>query len=353
MATRQAHSNAGDDVDDSAPSGESWGVQVPMTAPPDPRAIAEEDIGDRLRAALAEVPGDHVRVALYRREARTRDLQWCVDYTPAQAETGIFELIREEWGAGTYELRAIGARGLITRLQLNIAEKRGAAVAPASPVSDALATALQSIAQTQAEILRALSQRQENPAPSMIETLRLAKEFLTPAPAVAQPVAPADPLSSITQMAAAMRAMRELSSEINPPADPDNPMSLAAPLIDMIRGVVSNRQSVPETMPTMALPESMQNAPQQVEETETVNPIQKMALQGAIARLCQMADAKADPVDGGRFIHSIIPDEMIGYMQLPNWFDIMCNIAPDLATRREWIEAAKVEADRLFAGADG
>lgn len=361
MATSRKTATPASDTpaDDAAPG--DW--RIPVSARQELAALAaaelneENDaeelaIGERVRLLLSQSGDERVTLKLYRLETKTRRMSWCCDYTPDEFANGDLEMVRNQWGPGEYEMRVIGSRGIVAKPRFQIASPyalinpHAAQVAQPVAQNSELAQVLGMLAQGQQQILALLSQKPEQP--SMLESLRLAKEFLQPAPVA--PVAPVDPLAQITQLAAAMRAMKEISGEFSPPpSDPDNPMTLAAPLISMIGDAIKARNGGAvdqvQPMPMLQTPASV------IEHAET-QPGQDamiLILKGAAQKLCQMADANADPKNGGEFIHQTLPDELIPYLSLPNWFDILSSVAPEMVARRAWIESAKLHADTLFA----
>jgi hypothetical protein len=66
-------------------------------------------------------------------------------------------------------------------------------------------------------------------------------------------------------------------------------------------------------------------------------------------KLLQMAKDKKSTDDGAEFIADKLPDEILPYLELPNWFDILCSFAPDCANHREWLTESKEKADVLLA----
>lgn len=362
MATRKTTPAAPPAADDDTPARDATGEwRVPVSARAELAALAAEDeseaeemaIGERVRLLLSQTGADRVTLKLYRIDPKTRRLPWCCDYTPDEFANGDLEMIRNQWGPGEYEMRVIGSTGIIAKPRFQIASPYAMinphAAPPTQPAQNSeLAQVLAMLAQGQQQIMQMLAQKPE--APNMLETLRLAKEFLQPAPvAPVAPAAPVDPLSQITQLAAAMRAMKEISGEFNPPPDGDNPLSLAGPLIGMIGEAIKGRQvqHEPQPVPMLHAPASINEpAPQVANESQEMSIL---ALRSVAQQLCNMADAKADPADGGRLIHQALPDEMIPYLSLPNWFEILASVAPEMTPRRAWIEAAKLHAASLFA----
>lgn len=321
----------------------------------DPDDAAELQIGDRIRAALAQTPGERARVSLFRRDPDTKARQWCQDYTPDQFDAGGLELIRSKWGAGTFEIRAFGSRGLITRANLEIAASAVAPVLSSSGESPELLAMLRGMAETQAAIVARLNQPSA-PAPdpvasmgamfALMGSMREAMGMNHPA----APTAPAQsPVQVLTELMGAMRALKEVSSEVNPPeSDPDSPMAMLGPIVGMVKDVMQARAgaAAQEPMPMLAAPPSLQDhaAP----ENANMNSTEKLVFDGTMARLLQMASQNASAAEGAAFIYDTLPDEFFSYLELPNWFDILVSIKPALAPHRVWLEGARIEALALW-----
>ena len=372
MPTRRASSATTATAEDVPVKGADGEWRMPVSAQNALAALAESElededaaelaIGERVRLLLAQTGGERVSIKLYRIDPKSRSMPWCCDYTPEEFQNGDLEMIRQQWGPGEYEARVIGSRGIIAKPRFTIASpyalvnhnpiQQQAAQQPAA--SSELSQALQMMAQTQAMILQTLQGMQQAPQGSgmadALGLLRTARDILQPASSAP----PVDPLASFTQIAAAMRTMRDLSQEINPPAatDPDNPLSLAGPIIDMIKTAMQQRQGVPQQFPAIAPPPSLSENPVQDSHHDQQQETAQMILNGAVSQLVKMATANDDPKNGGVFIYNGLPSDLIPYLSYPNWFEILSSVAPALTPHRAWIEQAKAHADTLFAAED-
>ena len=331
---------------------ENWQVAVPGNGAAIAQTedeMAEADIATRLRAVFAKAPGENVKVSLFRTDPRSRKLEWCENYSPDQIEDGAFDLVREAWGPGHYEIRAYGKKALLTRQELNIAPRPEGAriIQPAAPSREleALAQALQTIAQGQTAILQALT-NQPAPAPppsmkEMLETMVLMRtamgEGASKAPQQSQSAA-------LKEMVETMRTLKEVAGEVAPKEQDDSPTALLGSLLDVVKTGLGARQSQQlQPMPMLQQPASMQD-----ESTEE-NPMFKLLMQGAAAKLIGLAQSSADPKEGGQFVYETLPDEIVGFLKMPNWFEMLAQFSPELAQHRTWVEAAKARADTLFA----
>lgn len=363
----------------------------------------ESAIADRVRDLVAQTPGDRVRLKLYRRDLKSSTMQWCDDYSPEEFESGDLAMIRDAWGAGLYELRIIGSTGIKGRVQISIAPKPESAVAVtrSDPMAGELGRVMQTLADSQAAILQALSQRPDPMAQmqqtiALMATMREAMGLNTP-PAIAAPPAPQTIQSSMMELIGALRAVRELSGEISPPADGENPMAMLGQILEVVKVAKQAEVSRPQlppptalhgartpaprppvapvprpqtpTAPTapkpaqaVSLPDTIAaapnvapiQAPQPAQEPAPMNAEQQMIseLRAALRNLVRLAATGQNPDAGGDLIYEQLPDDFLPYLNLPNWFDLVAQFEPAIIPHRAWMEAAKASADELFNAPD-
>lgn len=320
---------------------------VSLHVPPETRsnadieADAEQDLGEMLRAAFGSDPGAHAKIQIYKRDARTKVRAYCGDYTPDQFREGGVALVKQDFGAGDFEYRAYGGSGLITRGYFSIAEiKVNPAAAPAAQ-SD-FARALETIAQGQAAILQALTQPRENASNGIMQTIemmRLLKE-LAPAPA---------PAASLVEQLTALRTLKEFMRDEAPePADPDNPMSMVGPLLDIVKTSIQNGRAnaaapasadaSPAMLPTIAAPVSIQNA----------QPSPDDEMKFILDHVISQAKVKANPADVGRYLYEVLPDEALPLLRADSWRASLLALAPSLAFHSTWLDAVRADCLARF-----
>ena len=328
----------------------------------------EQSLVDRLRGVMASSPADKVRVKMSRRSKQSGRMEWCRDYTPHEFESGDLEAVRNEWGPGDYEFRIINSKGIAGRmLQTIAAPSTVAAAAPVAQQSSELASVLQSMQETQARMLEALTQRPD-PAAAMMQSLHLMTAIREAmgtgaAAAPAQPVI--NPMVQLKEMMEVMRGLKETARELNgdePRGDPSDPMSMIPGVLQIVQTALANKQ--PQTvdmqaMPPIQLPHSMQqNAqanPQPAQTTEpepmpaTPQSPEDLIILGVIEDLCQMAADAKPPADGGAFIHENLPDQLLPYLSSRYWFEAVAMRFPIIKPHEAWLRLAKAEADKLFA----
>lgn len=312
----------------------------------------EQTPEDRVQRMLATISGGaRSSVKLYRVLAGRK--QWCGDYSPAAFEQSGLTAIREEWGPGEYEVVLYGERSLPTgkmhygvrgRVMIEIATPtRPSVPAASSAQAPELIAALHAIAQSQAAILQALTQRpQVDPAEQMRQTfemLKLAREAAAPVSA-----APA-PSSAMSEMMAAFRLMKEMSAEINPPAAPEDPLMAALPMVTQL---LQQRQAPVEPFPQLAIPPSInQPAPQESQApSEEGQSVSIAILRAQVNMLVDLASKGDETIEAGaRLVYEKAPDEVLDMLGAPGWLDQLGLFVPGVLNHREWFE--KVAAQTL------
>lgn len=366
MPTRRNNPAVSADQGDGEMSADGeWRAVVP-TARAGGAVVEGEDVetdpGERIAMLIRDSGSDsEASVRVYKRIPNSVKYSWCVNYTAGEFQGGDLGMIRDQWGPGEYSLRVYGRGGLLAREDVTIAQQVSAAptvVASAQSQSDQFMRAIEAIAQGQAALMQALSTRPD-PTQQMQQTLTLMAQMReamglnqNPAPAPAM-----SPTAVLKEVIEAVRSMKEISEEINPKAaDFENPLSLAGPLLEVIKTAVAQRSGSNETVAPLSLPPSLQCAPESnpvpapVQTRQTENEqMGIMLLRGALQGLLQLKEQGEPATAGGRYIAEKIPDELLPYLDLPNWFDIARNFAPELAPHEAWVRDATAEAIRILS----
>jgi hypothetical protein len=318
--------------------------------------IEPEQPMDRVARMLANNSGGRAVVKLYRVRAGKRE--WCDDYTPAAFEAGGLTAIREQWGAGEYEVQLYGERdlpggkkhyGIRGRESVEIATPRGIAPGPAAS-SPELIRVMEALAQGQAAILQSLNTRPEPVPPAdphaqmmqMMQMIKLARDAFAPH---------TEPRSQISEIVSAMREIREASAELNPNMQPSDPLSEALPgMIDLIgKFAPGAAKAAPATMPLLTLPESLSGAPGAVPEASPSsaqsappdNPegLAVATLKMHLAMLIDMADKAAPVADAANLVYDRAPDEIIDLLAFPNWFTMLGQFEPRVIPHAAWFQS--------------
>ena len=355
-------------------------VQVMRTNPPvfEPTEETDDEIAllDRMRDLLTENDPMRVRLRLFRlSDGPKKPYAWLEDYTPQEYETGGLAMIRDKWGAGDYQLRLMGPRGLTKVLPILIEadplKKDAPQVVQAAPQNSELAQVLAMLAGGQQKILEALTVKPD-PMAQMTQMITLAgamREAFAPAVQQGPQVNSLSMLKEVLDAAKQVKSTaRELAGDDDKPAaDPSDPMSMLPSIIDLVKTAVSSNQPPQATQPALPLPpivvpnsvirHEQQNPAQEIAPEQPSQPvpqsedemIAELAIRGLLEDLCQLAADGKPASEGGEFIYEKLPDQMIEHMQQRYWFEMVALKFPFVKPHEKWMREAKAEADKTFA----
>lgn len=315
----------------------------------------------KLRAALAVAGSDRVRVKLYRLDVKAKGGRvWCSDYSPDEFETGGMAMIREQWGAGDYELRIINSQGVAGKSQFTIA----APLVP-FPVAGGAAIAgnetLRMLVEQQNKILEALSARPD-PTAQLMQTFALMK---TAREAMgidqAPPAASVNPMEMFTQVLTMVREAKTTAREIvgdDDKPDSDNPLSMLPQVLDTVKSVVNAQRpqaaeqiapiEVPASVARVAreqVPAPSSAAPVAQKETSESEPKEIRKLRRTLDMLVSMAECGDEIDDGAEVVYVQCPDELLEHLGTDQWWPLLMQFAPGVEPYHEWF--AKVR-DRVL-----
>jgi hypothetical protein len=347
---------------DVQPGGAAWQVQVPVgeviDEPSGEETLEELAIIDRIRSTLAQ-SGDGVSIKLFRVNDFTKKREHCQNYAPHDLEN-VEERIREQWGAGTYEIKIFNSRGIAPggRIMMTLAAPtKSTATAPAA--TDSLALVLKQLADMQAANQAAMMEAvarigdavRAAPAPSPQDQMKATLELLTmakaltggnaaPAPAVNQAEMMREVFSMIRE---AKSAVKELADDENG-ADPDNPLTMVREFMQTARAMTQQPQmiapqiahGVPPGIPSVAMPPSFK------EDDEVFN------LQKHVAELESMLTRGAAPEEAAQYLYEWLPVEMVPMLSGDAWFAVVSASSSILASNRDWCDKARGRCIELF-----
>lgn len=347
---------------------DDWGTPVVVGSTPagDDQEIIDDDeetaATRKLRAALAVAGSDRVRVKLYRFDAKAKGGRvWCADYSPDEFETGGMAMIREQWGAGDYELRIINSQGVAGKSQFTIA----APLVPfpvAGGASNAGNDALRLVLEQQGKILEALSARPD-PAAQLMQTFALMKTAreamgMDSAPAVAS----VNPMEMFTQVLTMVREAKTTAREIvgdDDKPDSDNPLSMLPQVLDTVKSVVNSQRpqaaeqiapiEVPASVARVAraqVPAPSSAAPVAQKETSESEPKEIRKLRRTLDMLVSMAECGDEIDDGAEVVYLQCPDELLEHLGTDQWWPLLMQFAPGVEPFHEWFPKVR---DRVLA----
>lgn len=352
---------------DTDQTGAEWRQVINRAASAGQIAPAADEIEetpvDRIARMLATIgSGGRATVKLYRNRSGKRE--WCADYSPSAFEQGGLNLIREEWGPGEYEVVLYAERqlesgkshyGVRARESIDIAAPRVAASTPAAPAMNGeLLRMIDTIAQGQARMVELLAQRPAAPDPNaqmmqMMQMMKLAREAFAPADA---------PKSQVSEIVAAMRELRQAGEELNPRAEPSDPLTAALPgMINLIGQSMQARQALPapQAFEPVALPASMaadpsQPAAQPEHQPEPADQAMAIAtLRMHLSMLIDLAQKGAPIEEAATLVYDRAPDEIIDLLAFPNWFSMLEQFEPKVKPHAQWFSSVAARVAELLA----
>lgn len=350
MATRRkaAANPTIDGVDEAVP------VSMPVAIPDDPIEEDEFTVLDRLRSMNGD-DRDRMRIKVYRKTIQGA-LEWCSDYTISEWEEGGVPRVRADWGAGTYEMRVMitGKAGVRYREVFRIAaENKPIVPTPApAPQTTELSEVVRMLAEGQQRILEAVSQRPDPTAQlqstlALMASMREAMGLNAPPP---PPPPASDPGAMLGQLVGAIRQLREVATEVAPPAsDPDNPMAMFGQIAEVVKLGLSQRAGA-APMPAVELPPSIAQAQPQPQENDEMFGI--LVLRGQLQTLVDMAAKGADVEAGAQFVADNLPDDLLGYLPLPNILEILGTVNPKVREHDAWMLQVRDRAVQLIQADD-
>lgn len=316
----------------------------------------EHSVLDRIKS-LGGDDRDRMRIKVYRKTSNG-SLEWCTDYTVGEWEDGDIARVRGDWGSGNYEMRVViaGRPGIRYRETFRIAaDPRANLALPAPPApapqSSELADVVRMLAEGQQRILEAVSQRPDPTAQlqgtlALMVSMREAMGLNTPP---APPPPASDPGAMLGQLVGAIRQLREVASEVAPPAaDPENPLAMLGQFAEVVKLGMTQQQQ-PQGMPPVQIPASLEEAPQASEGSEMFGII---VLRGQLAQLVKMAREGKPVAEAAQFVADNLPDDLLSYLPLPNIIDILAAVNPEVRAHEAWMLEVRDAAVKLLADED-
>ena len=328
---------------------------------------AEETATDRVATMLA-VASSSERAELKVYRVNQGALEFCKGFQPAEFEDGNFDMLRDRFGAGVYELRlyatnpASGKFAVRSKTRVTIAVDNGA-TKPASGMDAGMAQFLQQMAQGQQQMLAALVEMKQTPQKDATEEMAKMLTLMATmreAMGLNQPQGRGDK-SSIGEIVSAIRELRGAADEIIPQKDDVEPsmMTMLPQILDLVKQGQQAQQTgqqyaqnpLPVQIPQSfnQTPQTSQNAPDADQpQGDDVNLLTMIKLKSYMKTLCDMATAKKPEGEGAQFIYDKLPDELIEIMALDNWFDLLSAVAGEVTPHKDWLTLARNAALKLF-----
>lgn len=365
---------------DDQPS-DNWQVAIDA----DPSIEIEESAQDRVFAMLKDTrDAQSATVKLYRVNPGTKKLGWCQDYSVEEFESGGFENIRAIWGAGTYEIRLYGPTegGKFACLGRTPIEIIAPIAAPASAgqSSTALDRFIEAQQRFNEQMLAAITAKPD-PMTNMKEMFSIMTMMREAMGLTNQPQA--QQKSSIAEIMEAVREMRAVAEEINPPKEDasDDPMAIVGKIADLVGKAMQNPQAaaqLQQQFPAVTLPPSVQlpiavpvAQPQALASSDPVTHQQTITdaaadeaaamevLRAKFRTVINLASLWKDmPVDqrpvssmigdAAEIVYEFLPEEAVDLLRSESWFDGLKMIEPSCAEHREFLALVRTAALAIF-----
>ncbi|NBO26893.1 MAG: hypothetical protein EBU96_08920 [Actinobacteria bacterium] len=342
-----------------------------------PEEPFEETATDRVAAMMQGIGADDERAEVKVYRVRDGQLEYCRGFKPDEFETGNFDMLRDRFGAGLYELRLYATNPtnkkftIRSKLRVTIAEDR-IETSPGAQLSGGMAQVLQTIAQGQQQMLEALvSIKQAPPKDSMEEMGKMLTMMAAMREAFGMNQPQGREKSSIGEIVSAIRELRGAAEEISPPSEkePDGLMSVLPKMLELVSKGQESQQAAQQAaqFPPVQLPASFQapeqpnpaqftqqpeQAPAPTQDEADMKVLTMIKLKSYLKTLVDMA-VKVTPVDlAAEFVYEKIPDDLIEIMALDNWFDLLAAVAPDVKDHKEWLQKVRDKALSMFEDAE-
>ena len=330
-----------------------------LTAPEPEGEPIEETAAERVITMLRSVTDDErSEIKAYR--VVNGQLEYCAQFTPADFESGSFEMLRQRFGPGEYDLRlyAMNAErkyGLRSRTRIKIAPDT---TPPADRVSSEMARIMETVARGQQQMLDALvSIKQTPPVDQMAQMTQMLQMMSLMREAMGFNQQPQK--SSIAEIMEAVREMRAVSDEINPKQEePESLMGMLPKVLDLVSQARTPQN--PALMAPVELPQSMMQenpqpaapaapaptadeiaAAQAKYDPQTMTYIKLMA---HVTHLCAMADDGKTPDEAAAYVVEECPDEIIDLLDMPDAVAQLSAMLPQVKARADWFEKVRAAA---------
>jgi hypothetical protein len=348
------------------------GEYLPAEIPDD----VEETATDRVASMLAGInAAERSELKVYK--LNQGSLEYCQGFKPEQFEEGNFDLLRDRFGHGEFELRLYATHpttrkfGIRSKLRVKMSEVR--APAPGDNLPSGLAQVLGTIAQGQAQMLDALVQIKQAPAKDPMEEMT---KMLTMMGMMRQAMGVDNQPrggSSISEILGAIRELRSAADEVAPQREePETMMAMLPKVLDIVSAGMNRGQAQTHPEPEqqdfqpVQLPPSFAQAqaqptldqqPAEMPAVQTPGPIPQnqqpqteddvnhlkyiFKLRSYLSALVDFAVKLAPAETTAQFVVDKLPDELIEIMELPNWFEQLAQVAPEVQKHEEYLRKVR------------
>jgi len=319
---------------------------------------AEETAFERISGLLAQASGEEkCFIQCYR--LNKGSLEYCKRYQPNELEDQSFDIIRDDFGAGDFELRLYAADPRTNRWLLRKRTRVQMAEAPKKPdqaaLPNGLSQVLSTIAQGQHQMLDALVQMKQQPQRDQMEEMTKMLNMMTMMrEAMGLNQAPATSTrSSIGEIVDAIKELRGAAAEVMPEKEEPGLLGMLPKVLDLVAaGQAQQAQPgvVPlplENLSPVTMPPAFQNGQAQ-QEDDDMNPLTAFKLRGYLKNLVSFAQRNAPIEEAANYVYMKIPDELIDIMELNSWFSVLSAVASEVKPHRDYLQQVRDAALALL-----
>jgi hypothetical protein len=346
--------------------GEYLPAEIPEEIP--------ETATDRVSAMLATASGlERSELKVYR--LNQGSLEYCKGYKPDQFEDGNFDMLREQFGPGEYEMRLYGPHpvtkkfGVRNQVRIKFAHQTEVRH---SELPSGLAQVLGTIANGQSQMLEALVQMKQQPQKDPMEEMTKMLSMMTMMRQAMGMDNQSRAGSSISEIVGAIRELRSAADEVSPQREePETIMAMLPKVLDIVSAGMGKGQAQaqpePEAFHQVELPPAFAQAPQQSqaqaepqappayqpnpepEPTQTQPQSEEQMqfgkylfkLRAYLSALVDMATKAIPPEKTAEFVVDKLPDELLEIMELPNWFEQLAAVAPEVKNHEVYLRQVR------------
>jgi len=268
---------------------------------------------------------------------------YCKGYKPQEFEQGGFDMLRENFGAGKFEIRLHGIHpvsGSYRMLQRQVIVIESlVSTAPALKVVNGENPHMM-------ELLKQLVDRQA-PVTSQKESMKEMLELMVLFKSV---MGGDQPKNQLSDLVAAMREMREVSKEFSPVEKdtPDTLLGALTPILKIVADSQAQRTNTP-LLPSAVVP---QNLSAEVNPIADLTPEQKQqydVFQAQMNMLIVMASAKQDTQTCADSFYPMLADELLDLLEEEKWFENLVQVEPRCADHQAWITEVRNHICKMIA----
>jgi hypothetical protein len=335
----------------------------------------EETATDRVASMLAGINGlERSELKVYK--LNQGSLEYCQGFKPEQFEEGNFDLLRDRFGHGEFELRLYATHpqtrkfGIRSKLRVKMSEVNKAAMTDSLP--SGLTQVLGTIANGQAQMLDALVQMKQQPQKDPMEEMTKMLSMMTMMRQAMGLDGQQRSGSSIGEIVEAIRELRSAADEVSPQREePETMMAMLPKVLDIVSAGMSKGQAQAQALPEPEAfhqielppsfaqqvqqpqaqpqsepqpayqpnPEPVQTQPQTEEQMQFGKYLFK--LRAYLSALVDMATKAIPPEKTAEFVVDKLPDELLEIMELPNWFEQLAAVAPEVKNHEAYLRQVR------------